>query len=260
MPTESSEQTSADPVILERSDGVAVLTLNRPRQHNAFNSEMAAQLAEYCEVIDADPSIGAVVLRGSEGTFCSGADRAVLKRASEDPTREDNFEELGATYKAFMRVGRLEPPVVAAVRGAAVGAGLNLFLAADLRIVADNARLLAGFLRIDIHPGGGHFALMGRLGGREATVAMSIFGEEIDGRRAVELGFAWQALPDDQVEPRAFELAARTARDPLLSRRANLSSRRLSTVHADWDVAMEAERSVQMWSLRRRATRSEPKS
>jgi enoyl-CoA hydratase len=157
---------------------------------------------------------------------------------------------LEAVYESFIRVGSLKVPVIAAVRGAAIGAGMNLLLAADVRVVAENARLLSGFLRIGIHPGGGHFNLMSRLAGREAAVAMAICGEEIDGRRAADIGLAWEALPDDQVEARAFELAESAAKDPVLARIAILSSRRLSDV--PWNVATEAERSAQMWSLRRR--------
>lgn len=82
-------------------------------------------------------------------------------------------------YGSFARVGELEVPTVAAVRGAAVGAGTNLFMAADLRIVADDARLLAGFLRIGIHPGGGFFTLAGRLAGREAAAALGLFSQAI---------------------------------------------------------------------------------
>lgn len=237
-------------VLLEREDGIATLTLNRADKRNALTQEMSERVIALCEEIDADPSIGAVIVRGAGGWFCAGADRAVLNEASADPVREDLYEALGAVYNAFMRVGQLKPPTIAAVRGAAVGAGMNLLLATDLRIIAEDARLIAGFLRIGIHPGGGHFGLMTRRAGREAAAAMAIFGQEIDGKRAVELGLAWQALPDDAVEERARELASYAAADPVLARLAARSFRRLSD--AEWDVALEAERSAQMWSLRRR--------
>jgi enoyl-CoA hydratase len=188
--------------------------------------------------------------------FCSGADRGLLARAGEDPAESERFDSVGAVYETLARVGTLPVPTVAAVRGAAVGAGVNLFRAADLRIVAANARIIAGFLLIGIHPGGGHFTLLARLGGREAASAIGLFGEEISGERARDLQLAWDAVADDEVEPRALELAKRVARDPELARRAVASLRdQLGPPAVSWPAALAMERAAQMWSLRRRHRR-----
>src|SRR5579875_3172711 len=160
-------------VLLELEDGVAVVTLDAPHRRNAFVPTMVHELLEICDRIDADETIGAVVVRANGPSFCAGAHRAVLAEAGRDPARPDRYRELELTYRAFARVGELRPPTVAAVRGHAVGAGVNLMLATDLRVVAEDARIIAGFLRIGIHPGGGHFALLARLAGREAAAAMS---------------------------------------------------------------------------------------
>jgi enoyl-CoA hydratase len=158
-------------------------------------------------------------------------------------------------YTAFRRIGTLAVPTVAAVRGAAVGAGLNLALSTDLRIVSTSARLMAGFLRIGLHPGGGFFVLGGRTAGREATAALGLFGEELSGRRAADLGMAWAAVPDAEVEGKAMALAARAGADPDLARKATRSFRsELGPPMATWNLALDAERSAQMWSLRRRPT------
>jgi enoyl-CoA hydratase len=240
-------------VRVEVRDGVGVLTLDRPEKRNAFVPSMAREVVAACDELDARDDVGAVVVRGAGGTFCAGADRAVLADAGEDPVDPARFADLGAVYEAFLRVGRLQAPTIAAVRGSAVGAGLNLVLVTDLRIVATDVRLIAGFLRIGIHPGGGHFGLLERVAGREATAAMALFGEEVDGPRAVELGLAWKAVDDAEVEPVALELAGRVAADPALSRLAAGSFRKLAGTGVDGDVAMAAERSAQMWTLRRRA-------
>ncbi len=241
-------------VEIEVADGVAVITLNAPERRNAFVPAMVHELLAICDQVDADSSVGAVVIKASGESFCAGAHRGVLAAAGRDPAEPERFNELGLTYRAFVRVGELQAPTIAAVRGHAVGAGVNLMLATDLRIIAEAARIIAGFLRIGLHPGGGHFLLLSRLAGREAAAAMSIFGEEIDGRRAAELGLAWQALPEAEVEPRALELARRVAADPELSRAA-VRSLRLETgpPALPWPAALEAERAIQMWSLRRRA-------
>lgn len=232
---------------------VGVITLAAPQRRNALTPTMAQDLCEACERLDADPQVGAVVVRGKDGFFCSGAHRDTLAGAGKDPIEPSAYRDLGSVYQAFFRVGNLGVPTVAAVRGAAVGAGVNLALATDLRVVAVNARLIAGFLRLGIHPGGGHFVLAARLGGREVAAALGLFGQEISGQRAAAIGMAWEALPDDQVEARALELARAAGADPELARLATRSFRlELGPPAVPWPVALEAERSPQMWSLRRK--------
>lgn len=239
-------------VQLEKSNGLAVLTVDAPSVKNALTPDMGRELSALCEEIDADDTIGAAVVRGAGGTFCSGADRRYLD-ADADQTEDATYREMGALYNAFVRVGRLKVPTISAVRGSAVGAGINLMMAADLRVVAENARILAGFLRIGLHPGGGFFTLAGRTCGWEATAAMGLFSEEIDGRRAQQIGLAWRAVADEEVEPVAFELAGRAAKDPALAREAARSFRtELGPPGIGWDAALHFERSTQMWSLGRR--------
>lgn len=233
--------------------GVAVVTLAAPDRRNALTPRMADELVDALDRADADPTVGAVLIRGGGGCFCAGAHRETLTDACADPAAEETYAGLSAIYASFVRVGSLQAPTVAAVRGSAVGAGLNLALATDVRVVAGDARLMSGFLRLGIHPGGGHFVLLSRLAGREAAAAMGLFGEEIDGRRAVELGMAWAAVDDDQVESRAFDLAGRLAADPALGRAAVRSFRQeAGPPGVGWDVAVQVERPSQMWSMRRR--------
>jgi enoyl-CoA hydratase len=150
-------------------------------------------------------------------------------------------------------VGSLQPPTIAAIEGGAVGAGLNLAMATDLRIVAGDARLMSGFMPIGLHPGGGHAALVGRAGGREVTNAMVLFGEALTGIECVDHALAWEALPKDEVFGRALELAARAAADPALSRRVARSARLQAGPPAiGWDAALELERASQMWSMQRK--------
>ncbi|GAB3490326.1 enoyl-CoA hydratase-related protein [Nocardiopsis coralliicola] len=240
-------------VSLETADGVAVFTVTSPEVKNGLTPDMGRELAAHCDTVDADPAIGAAVVRGAGGTFCSGADRRTWD-PSRDQSEDAAFKDTGAVYRSFKRFGELSVPTIAAVRGAAVGAGVNLMLAADLRIVALDARILAGFLRIGLHPGGGFFTIAGRTAGREATAAMGLFSEEVDGARAREAGLAWDALPDAGVEERALALARRAARDPELAREAVRSFRtELGPPGIGWDAALHFERATQMWSQRRRS-------
>jgi enoyl-CoA hydratase len=241
-------------VHLEKRGGIAVLTVDNVEVKNGLTPEMGMQLSELCEDVDSDPALGAAVVLGKDGTFCSGADRRRWT-AGADQAEDKTYKELGAVYSAFRRVGTLQVPTIAAVRGAAVGAGINLALATDLRIVSETARLMAGFLRIGLHPGGGYFTISSRTAGREATAAMGLFSEEIDGTRAAEIGLAWKAVPDDQVEDLAMELAGRAAKDPELAREAVRSFRtEAGPPGIGWEAALHFERATQMWSQRRRET------
>ncbi len=235
------------------TDAVALITLDAPDRRNALSVQMSRDLTEAARTAEADPLVGAVVVTGGRH-FCAGAVRDVLAAVGQDPVGDEAYRDLEAVYGAFTTVGTIGVPTIAAVRGAAVGAGLNLAMATDLRVVSRTARLLPGFSQIGIHPGGGHYTLLARAGGRETSAAMGLFGQEVDGERAVQLGLAWSAHDDGDVLDEALRLAAGVARDPALARRMVASFRR-ETVPGGlpWDVAVEVERAPQLWSLRRKA-------
>jgi enoyl-CoA hydratase len=115
---------------------------------------------------------------------------------------------------------------------------------------------MSGFLRLQVHAGGGHFHLVGRLGGRETAAAMGLFGEAIDGEQACRLGIAWRALPDAEVEAEALALAQRAAVDPALARVTKRSMRlSLDAGGVSWPAAAELEHGAQVWSFHRAAER-----
>jgi enoyl-CoA hydratase len=238
-------------VRLEIAESVAFITIDHMEVSNALTDEMVREFVDICGQIDRDERIGATVLRGAGGTFCSGAD---TRDWTGDVLSDDAFARVTAMYRLFMRVGNLQTPTIAAVRGAAVGAGLNLALATDLRIVAADARLIGGFARVGIHPGGGFFHLIGRSAGREVAAAVGVFGEECSGEEAVRRGIAWRAVDDGQVEDRASDLARKAARDPRLARQTVATLRaEIGPPGMGWESAQEMERGRQMWSIGRRA-------
>jgi enoyl-CoA hydratase len=242
-----------EPLTLERQDGIAMLTMRAPATRNALTVAMAQAMIEACETIDADAQIGAVIVTGEGPYFCAGGDRGTLAAAGKDPADPASYRDIGTIYGAFARVGSLEPPTIAAIRGGAVGAGLNLALATDLRVVADDAKLLSGFLPIGLHPGGGHSLLLARAVGRETANALQLFGATITGVEAVARGLAWVAVPAEQVDLTARRLAEVPARDPELARRTARSMRTIAGPPAiSWTAALELERASQMWSMRRK--------
>ncbi|HET9074924.1 MAG TPA: enoyl-CoA hydratase-related protein [Solirubrobacteraceae bacterium] len=239
-------------VTLDIDGGIATLLLTASARRNALTVAMAQAMIDACEMIDANPAVGAVIVHG-EGYFCAGADRELLQAAGSDPADPRHFDTLGLIYESFARVGRLAPPTIAAVVGGAVGAGLNLALATSLRVVAQDATLLSGFLPIGLHPGGGHTALLMRAAGQETAHALALFGERLSGVEAARRGLAWAAVPAAEVLPTARRLAAVPAADPALARRTAASLRATSGPPAlPASAALELERAAQMWSLRRR--------
>lgn len=241
-------------VNLEKDGAVAWVTVSNPTIKNALTNDMGPQFTTICEEIERDESVGCVILRGDGGTFCSGADTASWGEAYDDGALTDAaYSITDSMYGSFVRIGNLPVPTIAAVRGAAVGAGLNLAMATDTRVVARNARLIAGFTAAGIHPGGGFFTLARRLGGREIAGALGLFGQELSGERAYEVGFAATCVDDDQVESTAAEMAAKVAKDPLLARRVKRSFQiETAGEFLSWPAALEVERGVQMWSQERR--------
>jgi enoyl-CoA hydratase len=236
--------------------GVASVVIDNPGKRNAIDATLASALIETCRALAADTTVGAVVLSGANGYFCSGGDRAELRAASTDPLADENMQRMSLLYDSFFQFGSMEIPTVAAIRGGAVGAGLNLALAADSRVIAAEARLEPGFVRIGYHPGGGHMHLLHRAAGSLAAASMGMMGAGVDGTRAAQLGLAWVACPDHEVESAAKELVAPIAADPDLARYIKRSYR-LETQGgtADWASALQIERAPQMWSFARNARR-----
>jgi enoyl-CoA hydratase len=255
----SRQQSSHDPILLRRRPGVAVISINNPLQRNALTPDSADLLVRHLEEVDDDLSIGVLIVQGEGGTFCSGADLSTLGAAMDDPAGEESYAALDRIYRSFTRLGEMKVPTIAAVRGFAVGAGVNLALAADVRIVADDARIISGFAKIGLHPGGGHFQLLVQASHRETAAAMGIFSQEISGIRAAQTGLAWESVSDELVEERALSMATSAASDPDLARKSIQSLRVTTPQVVPWATALQAERAPQLWSLRRSAVLKDDK-
>ncbi|MBI2170066.1 MAG: enoyl-CoA hydratase [Actinobacteria bacterium] len=231
---------------VERRDRVAVLTLDDPDHRNALSRPLVEAIVAAVDEVEADEGVGAVVVTGTPPAFCAGADLSDLGARSDGPEREAG---LRAIYDGFLRVASCRLPTVAAVNGPAVGAGLNLAMACDVRVAGEEALFDSRFLAIGLHPGGGGTWLLHRAIGPQATAALSLFGERVDGRRAVEIGLAWECVVADAVVERAVELAARAAAAPrALAIRVKETLRRWDAVSSH-DEAVEAELEPQLWSI-----------
>ena len=179
---------TSDLVIVAVSSGVATLTLNNSKERNTLTAPMVEQIVSAMDRIEADESIGAIVVTGTSPAFCAGANLGNLQNSSA--------ESLGAIYEGFLRIARSPLPTLAAVNGAAVGAGMNLALGCDVRIAARSARFDTRFLQIGIHPGGGHTWMLRRIAGPQTALAGVVFGEIFSGDEAERLGIVHKCVDD----------------------------------------------------------------
>ncbi len=193
-------------ILLERRDGVAVVTINDPQRRNALNLDLNEELIATFDELDADDGVGAVVVTGTAPAFCAGADLSQLGASQR--------AGLEAIYRGFLRVSAATKPTVAAVNGAAVGAGMNLALACDIRLAGRRARFDTRFMDLGLHPGGGHTWMMRRVVGEQTAMAMVVFGQVLDGAEAERVGLVWRCVEDDELIDTAVEIAARAASGP----------------------------------------------
>jgi enoyl-CoA hydratase len=221
-------------------DGVATLTLNNPDERNTLTAPMVVEIIAAMESFEADESVGAVVVTGTPPAFCAGANLGNLAEATGD--------SLGTIYEGFLRIARSPLPTLAAVNGSAVGAGMNLALGCDVRIVADSAKLDTRFLQLGIHPGGGHTWMLRRIAGPQAAMAAVVFGQVLDGKEAERIGLAYKSVPADSLMNVAQEFAARAASAP---RELAIVTKKTIQDMADVDnhpAAVERELEPQLWS------------
>jgi enoyl-CoA hydratase len=193
-------------VLVDVADGVATLTLNNPAERNTLTAPMVADILSAMDRIESDESIGALVVTGAAPAFCAGANLGNLAEATEG--------SLGVIYEGFLRIARSPLPTIAAVNGAAVGAGMNLALGCDVRIAARRAKFDTRFLQIGLHPGGGHTWMFRRIAGPQAALAAVVFGEVLDGAEAERVGLVYRCVDDDQLLAEAQQMAARAASAP----------------------------------------------
>jgi len=231
--------------------GVATVTLADPDRRNALTLPMVTEMVDTFDQLEADPAVGAAVITGDGAAFCAGADLSHLSSSADGSPDEG----LRSIYEGFLRVGRSTLPTIAAVNGAAVGAGMNLALVCDVRLAAHRARFDTRFLQLGLHPGGGHTWMFRRIAGPQAVSAAVLFGEVLDGAEAERVGLVWRCVPDDELLPAAHTMAQRAAGAP-----HELVARIKSTIADmasidDHEAAVDRELEPQIWSLAQPAFR-----
>lgn len=202
-------------VLTEVSDHVALITINDPDRRNAVTAEISAALRAAVSAAESNPDVHAVIVTGAGKAFCAGADLTALGAATE--------EGLRVIYDGFLAVADCALPTIAAVNGAAVGAGLNLALAADVRIAGPAAMFDPRFQKLGIHPGGGATWMLHRIVGPQAARAALLFGMRFDAEAAVRHGLALEVADDAVAAARAVAAGPASApRQVVLDTKASM--------------------------------------
>lgn len=194
----------------EVHDHVATLTLDDARRRNAMTPELGDALYDAVERLRDDASVRAVVLTGAGDAFSAGGDLKMLERL-RSATFDESREFMLRFYARYLRVAELAVPVIAAVRGPAIGAGLCVAMACDLMVVDEASKLALNFAQLGLHPGMGATYLTPLRVGAARASELLYTGRRFDGREAAQMGLALEAVGADEVLPRARALAATIA-------------------------------------------------
>lgn len=195
---------------IEKSDGVATLVLARPDKMNALTDAMYAALADALNEAAADPATRVVMITGEGDNFCAGNDISMFAAVAAGDTA-GSLTNVGRFMNALSRCPK---PVVAAVRGRAIGIGTTMLLHCDLVYLAEDAVLVTPFVDLGLVPEAGSSRLLPERIGHARAFAMLGLGEPVDGRQAVALGLANAVLPADDVQGAARDAALRLAAKP----------------------------------------------
>ncbi len=224
-----------DTLNFEVGEGVARVTLQRPEVGNAINQQMARDLMNVALRCDEDPAVRAVVLTGSGRMFCSGGDLKSFAQYGEDLPLHIK-ETTTYLHAAVSRFARMDAPLIAAVHGAAAGAGLSLTLACDLALAGEVARFTLGYSKVGLTPDGSSTYFLPRLVGFRRAMELALTGRVLSAREAREWGIATRVVPEADLLSEAADLAKELAAGPTGALGA---SKRL--LHAGWNESLETQ-------------------
>ena len=208
--TTGSGGTGDDELVYTVEDGIATILLNRPQVKNAFTLTMIDKWADALRAAAADDGVRVVVVTGAGGAFCSGIDLGVLSSIEPTPLARKRMLTHGV-HKVARAVLDLDKPLIAAMSGVAVGAGLDMALMCDLRFAARSARLSEGYIRIGLVPGDGGAYLLPRLVGPAKALELLMTGDTVDGEEAARIGLVNRVYDDDELLDATYAFARRLA-------------------------------------------------
>jgi 2-(1,2-epoxy-1,2-dihydrophenyl)acetyl-CoA isomerase len=201
---------SAKYIIEDRQDKVSLITLNRPDKLNAFNNDMVLETRDAILGADADPDVRAIVITGAGNMFSAGGDMAEFKAFREESKRKGyqvSPIDQHMLERFALSMGQLSKPIIAAINGAAVGLGLTIPLACDIRIASEKAKLGAVFLRVGLNPEFGSTFNLTRIVGFAKASELLFTAKMVDAQEALAIGLVNQVAPHEELLPAAMEMA-----------------------------------------------------
>jgi 2-(1,2-epoxy-1,2-dihydrophenyl)acetyl-CoA isomerase len=232
-------------VLEKHEDGVATLILNRPDKLNALNTDLAVALNETLGRIGTDKNIHAVVLTGAGRAFCAGGDLAEIWKGRQENNVADLEPLLRAGMQSVLKIRTMRQPVIAAVNGAAAGAGMNIALAADIRFASEAAVFGQNFAKVGLFPDYGGTFFLPQLIGPAKAAEMFYTGDMIDAKTALQMGLVNHLVPADKLEGEAMAFARNIAHGPRMASRA-LKQVLFGNQRAELAKALEYEVEEQM--------------
>ena len=229
-------------ILYDLANGVATLTLNRPEVRNAFNDQMAEEVQAALKNAERDDNVRCIVVTGAGPGFCAGQDLAAIRTRSPDASFR---EHLLRTYNPIVsKLRSIEKPVIAAINGAAAGAGWGIALACDVRYASEAAKFRLAFIGIGLAPDSGTSFFLPRMIGMGKALELAYTNDLIDANVALSLGLVNKVVPPDQLLPVTLELAHRLAQGP--TRGLGLTKRAMNyALNVDLESALDYEAHVQ---------------
>jgi enoyl-CoA hydratase/carnithine racemase len=203
-------------LLYEVRDGIATITLNRPERRNAFNVEMLDLWLEALRDARTNDAVQVIVVTGAGRAFCSGGDVGSMSERG-DMTGLEHKRWLEVVHRIPLTLEEIDKPVIAALNGAAAGAGLDMALMCDLRFAAEGARFSEAYVKVGLIPGDGGTYFLPRLIGTARALELIWSGDVFDAQEAFRLGIVNRVVPPDQLMSTVYEFAGRLAKGPTVA-------------------------------------------
>lgn len=227
-------------VLFEVRDNVALVTLNNPDKRNMLTIEVCEQIVDYVAQAEKHPEVKALIVTGTGRAFCAGGQLTDLT---------PNQEVLETIYSGFLSIANCSLPTIAAINGPAVGAGFNMAVGCDVRIVTEQARFEPRFFGLGLHPGGGNTWMLRQLVNWNTAAGMLLFSQSLSGREAVEKGLAWKCVEADKLLDEAFAFTGNIRDLPKeLLLRTKQTLRQAGGTNSHQEI-LDMETVEQIWSI-----------
>jgi len=204
-------------IIYTKKEGIATITLNRPDKMNSFSPGMMGSISMAVEDIIEDKEVRVLVITATGRAFCAGADVKAMAEGFDKPAPESGRRPRGEGISMYLLLQKCPKPVIAAINGVAVGGGLDLACACDIRIASDQARFAEVFIRRGMMPASGGTYFLPRLVGIDKALQLIWTGDMVDAKEAERIGLVTMVVPHDELEIATMELAEKLAKGPPLA-------------------------------------------